>query len=82
MKKESKKEPLHKMPSDLQKAINSSREARGVWEYITPLARTEGICWLTTVKKDETRSIRIQKAVSNLKDGMRRPCCWSGCIHR
>jgi hypothetical protein len=26
--------------------------------------------------------MRIKKAISKLKSGMRRPCCWAGCIHR
>ena len=68
----------HKMPEDLRKAIISTSAARTVWEDITPLARNEWICWVTSGKKVETRSIRIGKALSKLKGGMRRPCCWIG----
>ncbi|MEK7588281.1 MAG: YdeI/OmpD-associated family protein [Patescibacteria group bacterium] len=82
----SKKEILdgvvHKTPSDLQKILSSSKEIKSIWNDITPLARNEWICWITSGKKIETRSIRIQKAISKLKAGMRRPCCWAGCIHR
>jgi uncharacterized protein YndB with AHSA1/START domain len=53
-----------------------------VWEDITPLARNEWICWVTSGKKAETRGIRIKKALSKLKGGMRRPCFWTGCPHR
>jgi len=72
----------HKLPADLQKAITSTSAALEVWEDITPLARNEWICWVTSGKKVETRSIRIEKALSKLKGGMRRPCCWAGCPHR
>ncbi len=72
----------HKLPSDLQKAIISNKSAFAIWEDITPLARNEWICWVTSGKKEETRGIRIKKAVSKLSGGMRRPCCWAGCPHR
>ena len=73
---------VHSVPEDLRKAIISSGAARAVWEDITPLARNEWICWVTSGKKEETRNIRIKKAISKLSGGMRRPCCWVGCIHR
>jgi uncharacterized protein YdeI (YjbR/CyaY-like superfamily) len=73
---------VHSLPEDLQKAITSSSSAFSVWEDITPLARNEWICWVISGKKLETRNIRIDKAISKLKGGMRRPCCWAGCIHR
>ena len=72
----------HKMPEDLRKAIISTSAARTVWEDITPLARNEWICWVVSVKKPETRSEHIKRAVEELKNGKRRPCCWAGCIHR
>ena len=70
------------MPADLRRAVASSRRAQAIWEDITPLARNEWICWVTSGKKSETRNIRIKKALSKLKGGMRRPCCWIGCMHR
>ncbi|MDO8572642.1 MAG: YdeI/OmpD-associated family protein [bacterium] len=73
---------VHRMPADLQKTLTSSPTARVAWEDITPLARNEWICWIESAKKAETRSIRIKKALSKLKGGMRRPCCWAGCPHR
>jgi hypothetical protein len=72
----------HKMPADLRKAIASNKKADAVWEYVTPLARNEWICWVISGKKSETRDIRIKKAISKLSGGMRRPCCWAGCMHR
>jgi len=73
---------VHSLPADLRKAIVSNKAALAIWEDITPLAKNEWICWVTSGKKAETRSIRIEKALSKLKGGMRRPCCWAGCPHR
>lgn len=72
----------HRLPDDLRKAILSSPAVTKLWADITPLARNEWICWVISGKKEETRNIRITKALSKMKSGMRRPCCWSGCIHR
>ncbi len=73
---------VHTMPEDLCMAIVATSKVKEVWEDITPLARNEWICWVTSGKKVETRTIRIEKAISKLKGGMRRPCCWAGCTHR
>ena len=73
---------VHKMPEDLKKALAADPKALALWEDITPLARNEWICWTTFVKKEETRKEHINRVVSELKEGMRRPCCWLGCTHR
>jgi hypothetical protein len=73
---------VHTMPTDLQKAILSNKKVLTLWEDITPLARNEWICWVISGVKAETRDIRINKAISKMSGGMRRPCCWVGCIHR
>lgn len=72
----------HKVPADLRKTLAIDRAALAAWEDLTPLARNEWICWVTFVKKDETRKEHIKRTISELKEGMRRPCCWIGCIHR
>ncbi len=73
---------VHQVPADFRRALNTTPAARVVWEDITPLARNEWICWVISGKKAQTRGIRIKKALSKLKSGMRRPCCWAGCLHR
>jgi len=73
---------VHKLPSDLRKALISDSAARVKWEDITPLARNEWICWTISVKQAETRRQHVKRVCSELKEGMRRPCCWIGCIHR
>ncbi len=72
----------HKMPADLRKAVASDRQALALWQDITPLARNEWICWVTSAKKEETRNRRIAVGLDKMRMGMRRPCCWSGCPHR
>jgi uncharacterized protein YdeI (YjbR/CyaY-like superfamily) len=73
---------VHKLPSDFRKAIESDVTARNLWVEITPLARNEWICWVTSAKKEETRKRRIEVGIDKLRRGMRRPCCWPGCTHR
>jgi len=73
---------VHKVPTDLRSALIADRAALAIWENLTPLARNEWICWTTFVKKDETRKEHVKRTISELKEGMRRPCCWLGCPHR
>jgi uncharacterized protein YdeI (YjbR/CyaY-like superfamily) len=72
----------HKIPADLHGALTSDPKALAIWEDLTPLARNEWICWITFVKKEETRKSHVKRTISELKEGMRRPCCWIGCPHR
>lgn len=81
-KKEISSGTVHKLPDDLRKALISSSNAVNAWEDITPLARNEWICWIISVKNIETRRKHIERAVDELANGKRRPCCWIGCIHR
>ena len=73
---------VHKVPEDLREALLSDSKALEIWESLTPLARNEWICWTIFVKKAETRKQHVERVITELKDGMRRPCCWIGCIHR
>ena len=73
---------LHKIPADLRKAIDSDPKVKDVWADITPLARNEWACWVTSAKKNETRNRRIEVGLDKMRKGMRRPCCWGGCPHR
>jgi len=73
---------VHQLPTDLRKALSSSRKALAAWEDITPLARNEWICWVVTVKGADTRKEHVKRTITELTEGKRRPCCWMGCIHR
>jgi len=72
----------HRLPADFRKAIEGDAVAKVLWDDITPLARNEWICWVTSAKKDETRLRRISVSLDKMRNGMRRPCCWPGCPHR
>ena len=73
---------VHKVPADLREALISDPKALAAWEDLTPLARNEWICWVISVRKSETRKQHVERVPTELKEGMRRPCCWYGCIHR
>jgi uncharacterized protein YdeI (YjbR/CyaY-like superfamily) len=72
----------HKLPADLKKALLANKKALAAWENITPLARSEWICWTITVKQQKTRDEHVKRTCEELAEGKRRPCCWIGCIHR
>lgn len=72
----------HALPADLRAALIATPAALAVWEDITPLARNEWICWTISVKTPGKREEHVQRVVSELQEGMRRPCCWLGCTHR
>lgn len=73
---------VHELPADLKNALMADPDSLAMWDDITPLARNEWICWTISVKKAETRQNHIERVVTELKTGKRRPCCWAGCVHR
>lgn len=73
---------VHVMPVDLQKALLADPKGLAAWNNITPLARNEWICWVENAKLIDTRNRRIDRTHTELAEGVRRPCCWIGCIHR
>ena len=73
---------VHNVPLDLKEALVSDVMVIEKWNSLTPLARNEWICWVTFVKKNETRAEHVKRTINDLKRGKRRPCCWIGCIHR
>jgi len=82
VKKEKAPGKLHTLPADLKKVFNSNPDVFEKWESLTPLAQNEWICWVTMVKKAETRQEHLDRLVEDLLKGKRRPCCWPGCPHR
>jgi len=81
-KKEIASGVVHTVPKDLQEAIISDKAILDAWNDLTPLARNEWICWITSVKKPDTRKQHIERMCNDLIKGKRRPCCWPGCPHR
>lgn len=73
---------LHDMPDDIKAILDADPAVAKRWESLTPLARNEWICWVTIVKKEETRMEHLARLKADLLGGKRRPCCWPGCPHR
>lgn len=73
---------VHEVPTDLEAVLLSDSAVLEKWNTLTPLARNEWICWITIVKKAETRQKHLIRLQEDLLKGKRRPCCWSGCPHR
>ncbi|GAA4001645.1 YdeI/OmpD-associated family protein [Sphingomonas humi] len=73
---------VHALPDDLRDALLNAPAARATWDDITPIARNEWICWVTSPKNAETRIKRVAWGIESLSEGKRRPCCWPGCPHR
>jgi len=73
---------VHKVPKDLQSKLIHNNELLDKWNNLTPLARNEWICWVTIVKTNETRKEHIERLITEINEGKKRPCCWPGCPHR
>lgn len=73
---------LHKVPKDLKETLLKNPKVLEIWNGLTPLARNEWICYVTIVKKVETRQEHLIRLQADLSKGKKRPCCWPGCPHR
>jgi uncharacterized protein YdeI (YjbR/CyaY-like superfamily) len=73
---------VHRVPADIKRELLASPRLLSLWNGLTPLARNEWICWVTSVKKIETRQDHLKRMGEDLVKGKRRPCCWPGCPHR
>ncbi|MEO6366411.1 MAG: YdeI/OmpD-associated family protein [Steroidobacteraceae bacterium] len=82
MKKKLSGGVVHQLPTDLTEALTSNKKVADLWEALTPIGRNEFICWVEDAKQEKTRLKRVNRAVEELLEGQKRPCCWVGCIHR
>ena len=73
----SKEWPEPEVPADLKKALTSDPKANALWVKITPMARWDWLRWIRATNNPETRSRHIEVALSKLKAGERRPCCFN-----
>lgn len=72
---------IHRVPKDLRETLLQNPNVLEIWNGLTPLARNEWICYVTIVKKPETRTAHLTRLQADLLKGKRRPCCWPGCPH-
>jgi hypothetical protein len=71
------KEPEPTVPSDLKKALKDAPpKAMETWLSITPMARRDWCFWVTSAKKEETRTKRVSVAIDKMSKGNKRPCCF------
>jgi hypothetical protein len=73
----SKAWPEPEVPADLNEALASDSQANALWVKITPMARWDWLRWIRSTSNLETRNRRIEVALSKLKAGERRPCCFN-----
>ena len=73
----SKEWPEPDMPADLNQALSADPQAYALWMDITPMARWDWLRWIRSTNNLETRSRRIEVALSKLKSDKRRPCCFN-----
>lgn len=68
--------PEVEVPTDLQAALDAAGDLDEVWSSLTPMARWEWVRWIKATKNADTRSRRVDVAISKLESGKRRPCCF------
>ena len=64
------------IPEDFQAALAGAPDTGELWKSITPMARWEWVRWINATKNRQTRERRIEVAISKLRSGKRRPCCF------
>lgn len=73
---------FHELNDELRTKLLESDELVEVWNGLTEIQRNEWICWTTMAKQQATRDRRLERALEDLRDGKKTPCCWPGCPHR
>jgi hypothetical protein len=76
---ESRKDwPEPKVPQDLATALKAApQKIQDLWKDITPMARWEWVRWVNATPNPDTRKRRVEVAISKMKGGKRRPCCFN-----
>lgn len=68
--------PEPSIPDDLQAALSHAPPEYAVWKASTTIARWDWIRWIRATNNPETRKKRIEVALSKMRGGSRRPCCF------
>ncbi|MFU8842903.1 MAG: DUF1801 domain-containing protein [Bacteroidales bacterium] len=64
---------VHEVPDDLGKSLKAEPDILERWNNLTPVQRNEWICWVTIVKKPETKAEHIHRLIEDLKNGKGSP---------
>lgn len=62
-------ERVIEIPEDLQRLFNCNPEALSTYEKLSFTKKKDYITWITDAKKTETRQIRLEKSIENLRMG-------------
>lgn len=73
----SKAWPEPELPADWKKALAADSQANALWLDITPMARWDWLRWIRATNNQDTRRRHIEVALSKLRAGERRPCCFN-----
>jgi hypothetical protein len=68
--------PEPDLPEDFLAALADAPDIGKVWTTITPMARWEWVRWINATRNSQTRERRVDVAISKLRSGKRRPCCF------
>ncbi len=60
------------VPADLAEALSAEPEAGSFFDGLTPAQKSAYTTWIAEAKKDETRRVRVEKAVDMLREGRKR----------
>ena len=73
---------FHELNSELREELARNKDLVETWNGLTEIQRNEWICWTTMAKQQSTRDRRLRRAIDDLREGKKTPCCWPGCPHR
>lgn len=68
--------PEPDVPDDVRSALDADPVIADLWETFTPMARREWLRSICSTRNAATRAKRIDVAISKMRDGKRRPCCF------
>jgi hypothetical protein len=68
--------PEVEVPDDLHAALDAAPDLAETWQSITPMARWEWVRWVRATRSADTRAKRVEVAISKMRNGKRRPCCF------
>ncbi len=69
--------PEPEVPDDLAKALKEDEKARAVWESTTPIAHWDWVRSIRSTNNPATRQKRVEVAISKLRSGKKRQCCFN-----